>query len=436
VVSRPQPGAVDSRYRPGREPVRTPVADQPTVRPATPSSARPAPSASPAPRRQPPTTNRYVPRDTTAPAAHRPDSTVTAPNARPRPTTRSTAPVATLRPVTPSLSTRRPVTPTLAGPRSSARSFSSSLVARAGSHYRPHYYRGDHWYHCNTSLWHGYWNPSHCHSTWNHYGWSFGVGCSTFSWSISLWQPFWYCRRSYWDWCYQDALWSSWSQPYYSTWWWYPTTTYCPTYLSVPSTVVVYESAPAAAPAPAPEVVVARSSVVEAARGAPAAGTEELSAGLAKKYVELGDFYFRADRFRDAAEAYGKARSYAPDDAGVHFVLADAVFADGDWHYAAFLITEGLRLDPALASADTDKRTFYGDAKAFAAQMQALDAYLAKAPYDAQAHFVRGYNLAFSGDPMQALAAFRRVLEIEPGHRGATTFVDALQAKAAAPAAR
>jgi hypothetical protein len=85
----------------------------------------------------------------------------------------------------------------------------------------------------------------------------------------------------------------------------------------------------------------------------------------------------------------------------------------GDYHYAAFLIAEGLRLDPALASADTDKRTFYSDVKVFEAQVAgARGNYLEKKPYDAQAHLVRGYNLRFSGQPAGAQAAFRRVLEI------------------------
>jgi hypothetical protein len=255
------------------------------------------------------------------------------------------------------------------------------------------------------------------------------VGCGSFGWSLSLWYPFWYGCNSYWGHCYGDTCWSYWAQPCYGGYWWYPSSTYCPSYLYVPSTVYVTE-APAPVEAPAKtEVVAAGGGVVGEARAADGGpGTDHLARNLAAKYVELGDFYFKANRFRDAAEAYGKARSYAPNDASVHFVLADAVFAEGDYHYAAFLISEGLRLDPALASSETDKRTFYADATVFETQMAALDAYLAKAPYDASAHFLRGYNLRFSGQPVAALAAFRRVLEIEPEHRGARTFVTALEA--------
>jgi hypothetical protein len=113
-------------------------------------------------------------------------------------------------------------------------------------------------------------------------------------------------------------------------------------------------------------------------------------------------------------------------------VLADAVFAEGDWHYAAFLIAEGLRLDPSLASADTDKRTCYGDPSAFDAQMAALQSYLDKNEYDAQAFLVRGYNLAFSRQSAAAIVAFERVRTIDPENRAAQLFLDAMRRAPAA----
>lgn len=411
-------------------------------------SARPADGARPvdggrtglAPRQPgrvaPNVSTRYTPRDV-APAATRPGTTRPATPtqnlnsgvvARPRlPNASIGSPVVS--PVTPRLSTPRSgITSGILAPRSSNWSYGSG-----GNHWNH-----NHWQSCHRSIWYGYWDPCHSYSSWNNcHDWSIGFCGSSFGWRLSLWYPFWYSRTHYWGHCYGDSFWCSWTRPHCvsSSYWWYPTTTYCPTYLYVPSTVYVTEAAAPEAPAaaPAPEIVVAGGGVVGSARAvdvAPA-GAEDLSASLAVKYVELGDFYFKANRFRDAAEAYGKARSYAPNDASVHFVLADAVFADGDYHYAAFLIAEGLRLDPAMASAETDKRTFYSDVKVFEAQVAALDNYLEKAPYDAQAHFVRGYNLRFSGQSTRALAAFRRVLEIQPDHRAAQVFGAALEAKAA-----
>lgn len=305
-------------------------------------------------------------------------------------------------------------------------------------------------YHRRSILFHGYWDPCYPRTHYYYSHWNYGSHCGPFSWSLSLWYPFWYARYSLWDRCYGDTFWYSWSSPYCvsASYWWYPRSVYCPSYFYVPSTVVVIDRdadrEPAPEPAPAgggasTEIVVAGGGVVGSARAVEKkdgeekpATTESLSTALAIKYVDLGDFYFRAERFGDAVEAYSKARSYAPDDASVHFVLADAVFAQGDYHYAAFLIGEGLRLDPGMAAADTDKRTFYTDAKTFDNQLAALDRYLEKNAYDAQAHLVRGYNLAFSKNPTQAIASFQRVLEIDAENRAARTFLDALAKKAAA----
>jgi Tfp pilus assembly protein PilF len=341
------------------------------------------------------------------------------------------------------------VAPRLSPPRST--SLASTTPAAFRSAARPSYASATGYGHHasfasrhHRALWCDYWNPwpRFGVAAWSPWcvnpGWSFGWYGGAFSWHVSLWQPIWCWRSAYWYGCYNDAFWCGWSQPCYpASYWWYPTNVYCPTYLYVPNTVyvpstVVVNQNVVSAPAPAAPAV---QSTIVAAGGAPGAvvvrdegaGTEERARSLAQKYVELGDFYFRDDRFRAAAEAYGKARSQVPDDASVHLVLADAVFADGDYHYAAFLVGEALRLDPAMASAATDKRTFYRDVKTFYAQMQALEAYLERAPYDAQAHFVKGYNLHFSARRDEAKKAFQRVLEIEPGHRGAELFLAAPQ---------
>lgn len=298
---------------------------------------------------------------------------------------------------------------------------------------------------CGTSTWNGFWDPwrhhgHHHRSYWYGSSWQYGFtgGCGSIWWSFPTW-PWWYYRSLFWNTGYRSCWWDNYtyhSSPY-ATFWWYPTTTYCPTYLYVPTSVVepvVEEPAPtAAAPAPAApaagstELLVAGSLVGRARSDSLPAGSSETLA-LAAKYIELGDFYFRADRFAAAAEAYGKARHYAPDDASVHFVLADAVFATGDYHYAAFLIGEALRLDPRLAAAEADKRTFYSSADVFESQLAALDHYLEERPYDAQAQLVRGYNLTFSGRRAAATLAFQRVLEIEAENRAAKTFLDALAA--------
>lgn len=255
------------------------------------------------------------------------------------------------------------------------------------------------------------------------WGWSspFHMHCGSgnYYWHFNLFHP-WFCNTAHtWYGCHYDWWWhrSSCYGTYSSSYWWYPSSSYCPTYLYVPSSVVYYETRVVEEAAPAPAVV-----------AAPAAAAKELAPrSLADKYLELGDFYFRGGRYDEAADAYARARTYAPADAGVHLVLADASFATGDYHFAAFLIKEALRLDPALAAVKFDKRTLYGDAKQFEAQMLELDRYLAEHPFDAMAHLVQGYNLLFSDRALSSVASFRRVLEISPGDAAAERFLVALE---------
>ncbi len=262
---------------------------------------------------------------------------------------------------------------------------------------------------------------------WNLCSWGWG-GFSPWVWNVGVLAPYYAWHTNYWNTCYQSAYWNNWSVPNAlpSSYWWYPSTTYCPTYLYVPSSTVVVEDAQLAGGDAAPA-----GDVVGAARAASSRQAADALA-LAESYVELGVFYFQSSRYEDAAEAYAKARNYMPEDASVHLVLADAVFANGDYHYASFLVSEAVRLDPSIVTAETDKRTFYGRVAEFEAQLDALQRYCADKPYDAWAQLLLGYNLRFSDRPTRAIASFRRVLELDRDNAAARAFLTELEAPAAA----
>jgi tetratricopeptide (TPR) repeat protein len=286
----------------------------------------------------------------------------------------------------------------------------------------------------SSSLWSGYWgygyspcwtNNNYGYSRWGFGSWGFcNWGFDPFCWNVGVLSPYNAFRSNYWNNCYRNCYWSTFSIPNAlpSSYWWYPTTSYCPTYLSVPSSVVVEAEL---------DPVDDGYSIVNTARSAAAGGSADASVPapastaeiLAAQYIELGDFYLKNDRFEAATEAYAKARNHVPNDASIHFVLADAVFATGDYHYAAFLIAEAVRLDPAMVTADVDKRTFYSDKKLFEAQLEQLQNYCTTKPYDAWAQLVMAYNLRFSDRPTRSIAAFRRVLELDKGNPTAATFL-------------
>lgn len=418
-----QPNYREPNYR---ETVRTPAA----TTPRTPEAAAPVLRPRPATER----TSRFAPTDGTI-AAPRPSVT---PRTRTAPGTTNSAAART--PAATSTTPRlvpRSTAPSLGAPRSRATvngATSAAVISGIGSPRASSaratvsgtrvYVGGSS--DCHRSYWRTWWDPCHTNSwNWNWYG-----GCGSYGWNVSLWHP-WFWFRSCWNDWYLDSWWCHRSQPYCvsTNYWWYPTSTYCPTYLYVPSSVVYVERDDAPAPAEgSTEVVVAGGAIARraaepvgdvGARGQP-------PEALAKKYVELGDFYFEVGRYAEAADAYARAKTYAPNNASVHLAMADAAFATGDYHFAAYLIAEAVRLDPAIVSAEIDRRVYYGDPKAFETQMSELERYLEAKPYDAQAHLVHGYNLRFSGKPVAAIGAFRRVVEITPENRAAQAFLTAL----------
>lgn len=255
----------------------------------------------------------------------------------------------------------------------------------------PYYYCSSwpSWYYGNRWSFGFYWNS--CYPWW---------GYSSCWWPTTYYQPVVYTSYRYWDEGYGGGA-------------YYPTS-------YGGGAVTIYEGESAST---------GDEDIVVGSRPAPAS-----AASLAEHHVSLGDFYFKEERFQEAAESYLRALAYAPEDATIHFVLADALFAVGDYHYAAFMISKGTRLDPALASSDADKRTFYTNVETFEKQLQTLTDYVADKPYDGAAQLVLGYNLRFSGQPEPAEKAFRRVLEIEPSNETAATFLAAMGAVTESPA--
>ncbi len=393
------------------------------VKPANPGLT-PRPRANPAPATTPQLVDRYQPgRPTVGPRD------VTNPRPGTRPNTLGAQPQLGARPVTnafvPGLAAR-PRTPTTIA-NTPGRAWSGSSWSGNVCYGTRPYYGGS----CYGPIWNpcrpiGAWNPWCASSPAWSVGLSFGYGYGSACWGWSSWYPWGYCApRSRWSWSLGYCWWDSWSyRPYCTPVWW------TPAYYATPvvyETTYIYSSYPSSAVPASSDASLAGGASLPGDEPVFASGSRELTPEeQGRRYVDYGDYYFKEGRYRDAADAYAKARTLLPADASLHFVMADAVFAVADYHFAAFLIGEGLRLEPGLARAETDKRLLYSKPEVFEEHMSALRRYLEGKPYDAMAHLVLGYNLKFSGQPEKALAAFRRVLEIDPTHASAKLFVEAL----------
>lgn len=131
---------------------------------------------------------------------------------------------------------------------------------------------------------------------------------------------------------------------------------------------------------------------------------------------EVGDSMFLGGRYQEAAATYEQARGLTPENGFLLDRLADTAFATGDYHYAAFLIREALRVQPDLASLEMDKRLRYPNPDELKTRLASLEAYLTTRPYDAASWTVLAYNRRFSGNPDGARTALGKVLGIDPDH--------------------
>lgn len=249
-----------------------------------------------------------------------------------------------------------------------------------------------------------YWWWNNCTYWWPTWGWgySWGAGWSTWSWG-------WMSHPSY---CY----------PGYRYWgcspWWYSSVIYVDTYDPPPQQQVVvvheYENPPAAEAQPAAEVQRGEAAVggnLPPEKRDPA--LVQALARSAQQYVALGDLAFSERRFGDAVSHYAKAIEYAPDDAVLYMLLSDALFATGDYHYAASALRKALEIEPRLVDTIVDKHAVYNDPQDFEKQLGYLESYLKDNFLDEDARLVLAANYLFGNKPHQALDLLQSSFSLE-----------------------
>lgn len=150
---------------------------------------------------------------------------------------------------------------------------------------------------------------------------------------------------------------------------------------------------------------------------------------VARRYVKLGDAYFDDGRYMESADSYLRALAYVPNSPSVYFALADALFAAGDYHYAAYAIRKGVTMDETLVGSDVDKRTFYKDPALFLKQEARLEEWVKEHPRDGDAWLVLGYNRFFSRDLAGAREAFLKVADLVPGDLASSIFLREIAAR-------
>ena len=250
-----------------------------------------------------------------------------------------------------------------------------------------------------------------CDNDWNNWYWN--------SWYPGYWGWWsnwgWYWRPGMGFYCgswFGPAYWSWYSSPYYSypyyhqgsSWAW----NYC-TPIVVSTTIQTTEIIEV----PVVEEVAAPTVGEEFITGAEVGSPEEVKSALqraAVEYLSLGDRAFAEARYGDAVRHYARSVECSPQDPVLHLVLSDALFATGDYHYAAHSLRRALELNPDILEVEFNKREFYGDPSDFDRHLLLLKSYLNDHVLDDDARLLLGANLLFGGDPDATVALFSDAL--------------------------
>lgn len=131
--------------------------------------------------------------------------------------------------------------------------------------------------------------------------------------------------------------------------------------------------------------------------------TREALSRAAAHYLTVGDQAFQQNRFGDAVHFYAKAIEFAPDEGVLYLILSDALFATGDYHYAAYALRKSLELDPSVVEMIADKHAFYTDPKEFDRQLAVLETFLQDHYTDDDARLLLAANYLFGNRPAAAV---------------------------------
>lgn len=232
----------------------------------------------------------------------------------------------------------------------------------------------------------GCWDPDASH--WGGYGYYWN-SCWTggWWWSFSFGWPYgscWWYRPSY---CH-----SYWPYGYgYSSWGWCVSPYAYTSVIYVDSEPeVVYVDRPVEAPIAEP---------IPGAQGAVPKAPPEVKEGLEKSADEAlaaGDTAFREGRYSDAVRHYARAVEFSPERGSLWLILSDALFATGDYHYAAYAFRRSIDLDATLLETLVDKHGWYADPAEFDRHIAWAEAYLRDHVLDEDARLILAANYLFA----------------------------------------
>jgi Flp pilus assembly protein TadD len=168
-----------------------------------------------------------------------------------------------------------------------------------------------------------------------------------------------------------------------------------------------------------------------------AAQVDQAAAATDQDFAAEGEAAFRRGDYATAIRAWRHALVDQPENATLVLMLAQALFATGQYNEAAGAVQAGLSQIPEdqWGVVVSNYAELYGNIGDYTTQLRQLEAAAKRDPKDPALQFLLGYHYGFLGYPRQAEAVLKRATELAPQDPLAKRLHELMQAKLpAAPA--
>lgn len=133
----------------------------------------------------------------------------------------------------------------------------------------------------------------------------------------------------------------------------------------------------------------------------------------AEQFIAQGDMLFREQKYQQAVDRYKTAAEMAPDSAEAYWRKGHAYAATNRYELAASSFRRALTLNPSIAREGFSLDMLYGDTRmAKEAHLESIAGHCLENTDSADAYFVLGIFLHYSGEADRAAKFFARAAEL------------------------
>ncbi len=167
-----------------------------------------------------------------------------------------------------------------------------------------------------------------------------------------------------------------------------------------------------------------------------AAQTAQPQSPDTEQFISTGEEAFGAGQYQTALRAWQHAMVDNPSNGGVVLMLAQAMFALGQFEQAAGAVQMGMQLLPEGEWGTVVKNyaQIYPNIQNYTDQVKALEKARKTRPDDPALRFLLGYHFGYLGYPKQAVRELDKALDLQPKDLGSQKLRDLFAAQAGLPA--